>query len=115
MNSPSPTMEVQPRRTWRFRLSDLYCVTDEDAAQIAVETVGKRDVDDAIDAAKGDGGLGAVACKRPQASPWPPASSTPMAFRMFPTDMDAPPQKQRRCKRTHSNSNGIAAHPAKNA
>ena len=60
-------MEVQPRRTWRFKLSDLYCVTTKIAAKIAVETVGKRDVDDAIDAAERDSGLGAVACKRPKA------------------------------------------------
>ena len=39
---------------------------DENAAQVAVDAIGKRDVDDAVDAAEGDGGLGAVARERPQ-------------------------------------------------
>ena len=40
---------------------------DEDAAEVAIEAVGKSDVDDAVDAAEGDGGLGAIAGKRPEA------------------------------------------------
>ena len=40
---------------------------DEDAAQVAVDAIGQRDVDDAVDAAEGHGGLGAVARERPQA------------------------------------------------
>ena len=39
---------------------------DVDAAQIGVEAVGERDVDDAVDAAEGDGRLGAVARERIQ-------------------------------------------------
>ena len=39
---------------------------DEDAAQVAVDAIGKRDVNDAVDAAEGHGGLGAVARERPQ-------------------------------------------------
>ena len=39
---------------------------NEDAAQVAVEAVGERDVDDAVDAAEGNGGLGAVARERPE-------------------------------------------------
>ena len=39
---------------------------DEDAAQIAIDAIGKGDVDDAVDAAEGHGGLGAVARERPQ-------------------------------------------------
>ena len=39
---------------------------NEDAAQVAVDAVGERDVDDAVDAAEGNGGLGAVARQRPQ-------------------------------------------------
>ena len=39
---------------------------DEDAAQVAVDAIGERDVDDAVDAAKGNGGFGAVARQRPQ-------------------------------------------------
>ena len=37
---------------------------DVDPAQVGVEAVGKRDVDDAVDAAEGDGRLGAVASER---------------------------------------------------
>jgi hypothetical protein len=37
---------------------------DVDAAQVRVEAVGESDVDDAIHASEGDGGLGAVASKR---------------------------------------------------
>ena len=40
---------------------------DEDAAQIAVQAVRERDVDDPIDAAKRHGGFGAVASERPEA------------------------------------------------
>ena len=39
---------------------------NEDAAEIAVDAVGKRDVDNAVDAAEGHSGLGAVARQRPQ-------------------------------------------------
>ena len=39
---------------------------DEYAAQIAVDAVGKGDIDDAINAAERHGGLGAVARQRPQ-------------------------------------------------
>jgi hypothetical protein len=37
---------------------------DVDAAEIGVEAVGESDIDDAIHASEGDGGLGAVAGKR---------------------------------------------------
>ena len=40
---------------------------NEDAAQIAIQAIRERDVNDAIDAAEGDGGLGAIAGERPQA------------------------------------------------
>ena len=40
---------------------------DVDLAQVGVDAVGQRDVDDAIDAAEGDGRLGAVASQRVQA------------------------------------------------
>ena len=39
---------------------------DEDAAQVAIEAVREGEVDDAIDAAERDGGLGAVARERPE-------------------------------------------------
>ena len=39
---------------------------NENAAEIAVDAVGKRDVDNAVDAAEGHGRLGAVARERPQ-------------------------------------------------
>ena len=39
---------------------------DKNAAQIAVQAIGKRDVDDAIDAAERDGGFRAVARQRPK-------------------------------------------------
>ena len=45
----------------RFVLSE-----NEDAAQIGVDAIGKGDVDDAVEPAKGHGGLGAVAGQRPQ-------------------------------------------------
>ena len=41
---------------------------NENAVQIAVQAVGKSDVDDAVDAAEGNGRLGAVARERPQAA-----------------------------------------------
>src|SRR5271170_150995 len=40
---------------------------DEDAAQIAIQAIGKGDVNDAVDAAEGDGGLGAIASEGPKA------------------------------------------------
>src|SRR5271163_4247034 len=40
---------------------------DEDAAQIAIQAIRKRDVNDPVDAAEGDGGLGAIASERPKA------------------------------------------------
>src|SRR5205807_5548376 len=39
----------------------------ENAAEIGIDAIGKRDVNDAIGGAEGDGGLGAVARERPQA------------------------------------------------
>ena len=39
---------------------------NKNAAEIAVDAVGKRDVDDPVDAAEGHGRLGAVARERPQ-------------------------------------------------
>jgi hypothetical protein len=40
---------------------------DVDAAEVGVEAVGKGDVDDAVHASEGDGGLGAVAGERVKA------------------------------------------------
>src|SRR5277367_3395034 len=40
---------------------------DEDAAQIAIEAIRKRDINDAVDAAEGDSGLGAIASEGPKA------------------------------------------------
>jgi len=40
---------------------------DEDAAEVAINAVREGDVDDAVDAAEGDGGFGAVAGERPEA------------------------------------------------
>ena len=40
---------------------------NEDAAQVAIEAIGKREIDDAIDAAERNGRLGAVARERPKA------------------------------------------------
>src|ERR1700693_3230785 len=40
---------------------------DEDAAQVAVQAIGERDVDDAVHAAERDGGFRAVTRQRPQA------------------------------------------------
>jgi len=37
---------------------------DEDAAQFGVNAIGKRDIDDAVDAAEGDGRFGAIASER---------------------------------------------------
>ena len=39
---------------------------DVDPAQVGVDAVGERDIDDAVDAAEGDGGFGAVARERIQ-------------------------------------------------
>ena len=39
---------------------------DENAPQVAVDAIGERDVDDAVDAAEGNGGLGAVPRQRPE-------------------------------------------------
>jgi len=46
----------------RFVLSE-----DVDAAEVGVEAVGESDIDDAVHASKGDGGLGAVASERIEA------------------------------------------------
>jgi len=40
---------------------------NEDAAQAGVDAVGKRDVDDAVDAAEDHGGFGAIASERVEA------------------------------------------------
>jgi hypothetical protein len=40
---------------------------NENAPEVGIDAIGKGDVDDAIESAKRNGGLGAVACKRPQA------------------------------------------------
>ena len=40
---------------------------NEDAAQLAIQAIGERDVNDAVDAAEGDGRLGAIASERPKA------------------------------------------------
>ena len=42
---------------------------NEDAAQTGVDAIGKSDVDDAIESAEGDGGLGAIASKGQRRSP----------------------------------------------
>jgi hypothetical protein len=39
----------------------------KDAAEVGVDAIGESDVNDAIESAKGNGGLGAVARERPQA------------------------------------------------
>jgi hypothetical protein len=44
----------------RFRLSALYCVRIYTRLQAGVDAVRKRDIDDAVMPAKGNGGLGAV-------------------------------------------------------
>ena len=51
----------------RSRLRALYCVSTRMLAQIAVDAVGQREVDDAIQAAERHGRLGAVARQRLQA------------------------------------------------
>jgi len=45
----------------------LVLSEDEDAAEIGVDAVGKCDVDDAIESAAGNGGLGTVASEGPEA------------------------------------------------
>ncbi len=40
---------------------------NEDAAQIAIQAIGESDVNDAVDAAEGNGGFGAIAGERPKA------------------------------------------------
>ena len=55
---------------------------DEHAPQVAVDAIGKRDVDDAVDAAEGHGGLGAVARERPEPLALAPARRIPMASRI---------------------------------
>ena len=65
MNSPSlaahdvPAFADMPVQRQRLVLGE-----DVDPAQVGVDAVGKRDVDDAVDAAEGDGRLGAVASQR---------------------------------------------------
>ena len=39
---------------------------NEHTPQVAVDAIGERDVDDAINAAEGNGGLGAVSRQRPE-------------------------------------------------
>ena len=68
MNSPSsrPTTLPQPSRMWRFSDSALYCVRMYTRRRSELMQLDKRDVDDAVDAAEGDGRLGAVAGQRVQ-------------------------------------------------
>ena len=51
-----------PVQAQRFVLRE-----NENAPQIGVDAIGKRDVDDAIERAEGNRGLGAIAGQRPQA------------------------------------------------
>src|SRR5208282_1115324 len=50
---------------------------NKDAPQAGVDAIGKRDVDDTVDAAEGYGGFGAVAGERIEAFPGAPASKIP--------------------------------------
>ena len=66
MNSPRPISADQPLADVAVEAEGFVLREDEDAAQIAIDAIGERDVDDAVDAAEGHGGLGAVAGERPQ-------------------------------------------------
>ena len=67
MNSPSSGFTtLQPMRTWRFRLCALYWVAMKILRRPGVDAVGEREVDDAVGAAEGHRGLGAVARERVQ-------------------------------------------------
>jgi len=94
----------------RFVLSD-----DEDAAEFAIQAIGKGDVDDAVDSAEGNGGLCAVARERPQALAL--ASGKQYTDR-FPHRGNANGHSRAsgtsQLKATHSSSNGKAAHFGRN-
>ena len=62
MNSPSSwaTTEPQPSRMWRLSERALYWVRDVDVAEFGVDAVREGEVDDAVLAGEGDGGLGAI-------------------------------------------------------
>jgi len=51
---------------WRFRLKGFVLREYENAAEIRIDAIGERDVDDAIESAKRNGRLGAVASQGPQ-------------------------------------------------
>ena len=58
---------------------------DVNAAQVGVQAVGKRDVDDAIDAAESDCGLGPIASERIKALPGAACQENPESiFHDFP-------------------------------
>ncbi len=58
---PQTNMAVQAER--------LVLRENENAAQVAIDAIGQRDVDDAVNAAERDGGFGAVAGERPKPLP----------------------------------------------
>ena len=60
--------EGRPARTdVAVQAECLVLSKDEDAAEIRIDAVGERDVDDAVERAEGNGRLGAVASERPEA------------------------------------------------
>ena len=61
---PQTNMAVQAER--------LVLCENENAAQIAVDAIGQRDVDDAVNAAERDGGFRTVAGQRPKPLPLAP-------------------------------------------
>ena len=80
---------------------------DEDAAQIAIEAIGKGDVDDAVNAAERNGGLGAIARERPK--------PLALAARQQHTDRVAHDRHEYRRSRSdsgarHSSSNEACKH-----
>ena len=66
MYSPSPIRGDQPGADVAIEAQRFVLRQHEDAPQIAVDAVGKGDVDNAVEAAERNGGLGAVARQRPQ-------------------------------------------------
>ena len=62
---------------------------DEDLADVGVDAIGEGEVDDAIDPAEGDGGLGAVARQGLQARPAPPRQDDRQHVSVHPPPLPA--------------------------
>src|ERR1700722_3719316 len=82
MKSPRPIRTDQPRRTWRLRLSALYCVRTKTRRKSLFKQLERVTSMMRYTPPKGTAGFARSRVKGHSRSPWPPARSTPSALRI---------------------------------